>query len=608
MSGNTVIGALRVVLGLDSAEFSTGLKKSEKHLDAFGKSTEKMSAGFSSAVSVMGTAAGTLGKTLVAGLAVGGLTEFVAKVRDVARSVSEVGDEAKRAGVDVKSFQELKFVSEQNRIGVDSLTDGLKELNLRADEFIITGKGSAAEAFQRLGFSAESLKEKLKNPSALFTEIIGKLGKFEEAAQIRLADEIFGGTGGEKFVQLIKQGEEGIRSTIQTANDLGIVMDEELIERAAEVDRQFNLISQTVGTRLKSAIVSAAASLSEFIDGFREFENQRSRTLENRQRDIAQKRLELETSILEMQDKQRKNVEALSDVAKNLGFENSQNASLSGFTGQIEEARQELKKLAEEDARITGVLNDRTKPMARSGNDTWTPPPPPPPGGGGGGRTKSASSIDRERQSVTDLIAALEEELRLVGATDEERRASTILRQAGAAATEEERQQILALNEAIHQHEAAQEGAADASRFLQNSAYDAFSSLIPQIETGNAALDKFVNSLIEAVAQAALLGSGPFGGLGGGGGGGLLSAVSALFLADGGRIRGPGGPRADKIPAMLSDGEFVVNAAATRRFGPLLEAMNAGKGLFAIPSFAEGGFAVPTPIGKIDTMLPGKFR
>lgn len=44
--------------------------------------------------------------------------------------------------------------------------------------------------------------------------------------------------------------------------------------------------------------------------------------------------------------------------------------------------------------------------------------------------------------------------------------------------------------------------------------------------------------------------------------------------ADGGWIRGPGGPRADKIPAMLSNGEFVVNAAAAKRYGSLLESLN----------------------------------
>ena len=43
----------------------------------------------------------------------------------------------------------------------------------------------------------------------------------------------------------------------------------------------------------------------------------------------------------------------------------------------------------------------------------------------------------------------------------------------------------------------------------------------------------------------------------------------------GGRVSGPGGPRDDKVPAMLSNGEFVVNAAATKRFLPELHRMNA---------------------------------
>ena len=94
---------------------------------------------------------------------------------------------AKRAGVDVKSFQELSHVADQNRISVDALTDGMKELNLRADEFIVTGKGSAAEAFARLGFNASELKKKLADPSALLVEIIARLEKLDKAAQIRIS-------------------------------------------------------------------------------------------------------------------------------------------------------------------------------------------------------------------------------------------------------------------------------------------------------------------------------------------------------------------------------------------------------------------------------------
>lgn len=47
-----------------------------------------------------------------------------------------------------------------------------------------------------------------------------------------------------------------------------------------------------------------------------------------------------------------------------------------------------------------------------------------------------------------------------------------------------------------------------------------------------------------------------------------------MRVASGGWINGPGGPRDDKIPAMLSNGEFVVNAAAAKKYGKLLEAIN----------------------------------
>lgn len=50
-------------------------------------------------------------------------------------------------------------------------------------------------------------------------------------------------------------------------------------------------------------------------------------------------------------------------------------------------------------------------------------------------------------------------------------------------------------------------------------------------------------------------------------------------FAQGGYVTGPGGPRTDSIPARLSNGEFVVNADATRANRQLLEAINAGRSI-----------------------------
>lgn len=74
----------------------------------------------------------------------------------------------------------------------------------------------------------------------------------------------------------------------------------------------------------------------------------------------------------------------------------------------------------------------------------------------------------------------------------------------------------------------------------------------------------------------------------------LYGAGRAVTAATGGRVVGPGTGTSDSIAAWLSNGEFVVNAAAANRNLPLLEAINAGGGM---PRFAEGGrvSVIPAP-------------
>lgn len=68
--------------------------------------------------------------------------------------------------------------------------------------------------------------------------------------------------------------------------------------------------------------------------------------------------------------------------------------------------------------------------------------------------------------------------------------------------------------------------------------------------------------------------------------GGLFSGIGSLFgFADSGHVSGPGTSTSDSIPAMLSNGEFVVNAKATKKNRTALEAINSGR----VPAFAKGG-------------------
>lgn len=59
--------------------------------------------------------------------------------------------------------------------------------------------------------------------------------------------------------------------------------------------------------------------------------------------------------------------------------------------------------------------------------------------------------------------------------------------------------------------------------------------------------------------------------------------------ATGGYITGPGGPKDDRIPALLSNGEYVINAASVQRFGRhIFDALNGGT-MPGAARFANGG-------------------
>jgi len=556
------------------------------------------------------------GAGLLAGVAAGGIAGMIGQVGQVAKGIAQIGDEAKRAGVSAKAFQEWRYVAEQARIPVDALTDGLKELSLRGDEFAQTGKGSASEAFMRLGYSAADLKVKLKDPSALLLEIIDRLGKTDKAAQIRISDELFGGSAGERFVELLDQGAAGIRKTISAAHDLGQVLDDELIKKAAEVDRQFNAIANTVGMALKSAIVSAAHSLSEFIDGFRAFENQRTSTLDQKLKDLGAERLKIEKEIFEIRAQQQDSASITDDAT----------GRTARYDQAIAEKRQRLADIADEEARIGGIVDSRTAPMQVT-DTPWTPPTPPPGGFGSSSRNTAAAAAQRERQAVLDLIAELEEELRLIGATDAERRASEASRRAGSAATEEQRRRIIALNEEIHQEneqldeqQRRMQTAADAARdFIGGFRSDIMNGVPPLEALGNAIgrlSDRIFDELLTAIFEVKEVGEG------GGGLGGIFGWLFNLFglanggevssskhapkvqrRAGGGMIYGPGGPRDDRVPVLASNGEFMVNAAATSKHRALLEAINSGR----VPALADGGgvgrgMASPMIGGSSNTM------
>ncbi|WP_170760389.1 hypothetical protein [Ruegeria lacuscaerulensis] len=199
-------------------------------------------------------------------------TSTLRAISDTTRGIAELGDEAERAGLSLKEHQEWRFIAQQNRIEVDAMIDSFKELNIRADEFIETGKGGGAEMFERLGFSAEQLSKRLEKPSELMLEILQRSRRLDRAGRIRVADEIFGGTGGERFVALMAQSDAELRNTIAKAHELGAVLDDDVVASADEVTRKFDEMTTRMGAFGKRLAVAMSEGVSGILSAKKNLE------------------------------------------------------------------------------------------------------------------------------------------------------------------------------------------------------------------------------------------------------------------------------------------------------------------------------------------------
>ncbi|MDP9571477.1 UNVERIFIED_ORG: hypothetical protein J2W66_001962 [Agrobacterium larrymoorei] len=506
---------------------------------------------------------------------------FATAAKAAVESTADLSRQARMAGVDVEAFQELKFVAEQNKIGIDALADGLKEMNLRADEFIATGAGGGAEAFQRLGYSSEELSTKIKKPSDLFVEIIGRMQQFERAAQIRIGDELFGGSAGERFVELVEQGAEGLQENIKLAREMGIVMDAGMVKQAEETDKKINILASTIGTKLKKEVLEVAQGFLLFWNSFQEFEQQSDKRVRGALSDVYTKLDAAKQNLADLEQvnigtpadainirQAREEVERLTGEAmkfrdildRRQGYNpDGQKAAPAPFAPKdtssdyMRSFREELAKTNRErqiasetekilaDASSKGATLTReqaaalaAESVARSERDAAAKKST-------SESERSAKATEKEREKVAELIADLEKEIALVWASDEAKRAASASREAGAAATESERQKIIALNEALYQEEEARRKADEAMLYYRDLTRAGLDDLFGALEQGKSfwqamgdvavkSLKRIADTMLDDVLDSIFKVNGAASGRGDGGFlSSLFSGIGSLF-------------------------------------------------------------------------------
>lgn len=265
-------GIKRIEARFDRMAKRLNFDRISRSAQRFGKSLSGIGAGLTRTTQRLGMMTGVLG--LGGGGLIAGLWRTV---KGLANLGGELDAMSRRAGVGAEALQELAFAGKTRGVSFDAMVDGLKELNLRADEFIATGKGTGAEAFARLGYSASALREKLKDPAALFEEIVDRLSKFDQSTQIRFTDELFGGTAGEQFQQMVGLTAKQIRELRNEARATGNVIGNDVVEASRKFLANWSLLTMRLegfrnllGAHLLPGINDAVLRITQWADANRD--------------------------------------------------------------------------------------------------------------------------------------------------------------------------------------------------------------------------------------------------------------------------------------------------------------------------------------------------
>lgn len=202
----------------------------------------------------LGIYGGALEKLGGAGLiAAAGLAAFGISLEEAHKAMEfadEVANTARKLHVTTDALQEYRFALGEVGGAEKGADDALEQFSSMLGK-AQAGLPKAIRAFKELGFSKGEVDSFKTVEDALdaVTEKVGHLGS--NVQKDAIIDQL-GLTG---MKPLIEAGAEKMKELREEAQKLGIVMDGELIQRGAEMNKKFDVLSKVISVQLKSAFV-----------------------------------------------------------------------------------------------------------------------------------------------------------------------------------------------------------------------------------------------------------------------------------------------------------------------------------------------------------------
>jgi len=236
----SVIDKMVVQVGADIRPLVQGLADSTKEIQRTSKhietSLDGMKKAFGALVTVeVGRRLALFGKEAL---------DFAADIKDAAEAV----------GITTQSLQELRYAALDAGLDAGTLDAALVKLGTNLGD-AATGTGSFGATLERLGISLTDSGGNLLGMDAMLVKVAEAIRTAgTEQERLSIATDAFGKGSAAGMVRILRDGAAGLDDVRTRAQELGVVMSDDLIERADEASKMFERLGLIISVNMKAYI------------------------------------------------------------------------------------------------------------------------------------------------------------------------------------------------------------------------------------------------------------------------------------------------------------------------------------------------------------------
>ena len=242
---------LNIILSARDKEFTKAMERSQRRVEMFAKKSQKNLSKTGKSFDALGAAASRFGVALSTGAIITGAARMIDNATMMAKELDNL---SRMAGVGVERFQELAFASRTVGIEQEKLADILKDVNDKFGDYAVTGAGPLVDFFDniapKVGITQKAF-EGLSSDKALglYIKTLQEAGVNQQEMTFYMEALASDATA---LTPLFYNNAAAMDEMALSARDLGVVMDQSMIQGAVEMRDRWDQVLSAMSTKFNT--------------------------------------------------------------------------------------------------------------------------------------------------------------------------------------------------------------------------------------------------------------------------------------------------------------------------------------------------------------------